>query len=239
MGKKVLGIIPARGGSKGIPRKNIKPLLGKPLIVYTIEAAKKSGVFDRLIITTDDSEIAEVAEVNGCEVPFLRPSELAKDDSLGLLALQHAVEWLEMNENYKSDYVMVLQPTSPLRQANHIKESVDLIIKSDYDSVMSVSEIPSHMNPQKAMVKDENGLLTLINGDPIYKRIALRQHLPKAYWSVGSIYLCKTHLLFNESAPIYGEKVAPYYIDSRYTVDINDPEDWAQAEEDLKKLANE
>src|SRR3989338_3168404 len=109
---KILGVITARGGSKGIPGKNIKSLLGKPLIAYTIEAAKKSGVFDpavggasRLILSTDDPEIAEVAKKYGCEVPFLRPKELARDETPHLLVLQHAVQWLKENENYKPDYV--------------------------------------------------------------------------------------------------------------------------------------
>ena len=138
---KILGVITARGGSKGIPGKNIKPFLGKPLIAYTIEAAKKSGVFDpavggtsRLILSTDDPEIAEVAKKYGCEVPFMRPKELAEDKSAHLPVMQHAVQWLKDNENYQPDYVMILQPTSPLRQPFHIKEAVELILKTGADS---------------------------------------------------------------------------------------------------------
>src|SRR3989344_6738402 len=150
-GKKVLGVITARGGSKGIPGKNIRPLLGKPLIVYTIEAAKNSGVFDRLILSTDDKEIADVAQKCGCDVPFMRPDELAQDDTPHLPVMQHAVQWLKDNENYEPDYVMILQPTSPLRQASHIKEAVDLILSKGTDAVLSVAEIPKMFHHRKVM----------------------------------------------------------------------------------------
>ena len=128
MKPKVLGIITARGGSKGIPGKNIKSLLGKPLISYTIEEAKKSGVFDRLILSTDSEEIAEVAKKYNCEVPFIRPVELAEDQVSHLPVIQHAVTWLKNKENYYPDYIMILQPTSPLRRDFHIKEAVDLLL---------------------------------------------------------------------------------------------------------------
>ena len=132
---KILGVITARGGSKGIPGKNIKLLCGKPLIAYTIEAAKKSGALDRLILSTDDPTIAQVAKSFGCEVPFMRPPELAKDHVSHLPVMQHAVQWLSNKEGYKPEYVMILQPTSPLRQPFHIKETVDLILETDADSV--------------------------------------------------------------------------------------------------------
>src|SRR3989344_1993183 len=122
--KTILGIITARGGSKGIPRKNIKDLCGKPLIAYTIEAAKDSGVFSRLIISTDDQEIADVAKQYGAELPFMRPAELAQDATPHVPVLQHAVSWLRDNEHFFPDYVMILQPTSPMRQDFHIKEAV-------------------------------------------------------------------------------------------------------------------
>ncbi|MBI2055590.1 MAG: acylneuraminate cytidylyltransferase family protein, partial [Candidatus Sungbacteria bacterium] len=127
---KILGIIPARGGSKSIPRKNIKELGGKPLIAWTIEAAKKSGVFDRIILTTDDSEIAEVGREWGVEVPFMRPNELAEDHTPTLPVIQHTLAWLEDNESYEPDAVMILQPTTPFRQPHHIQEAVQLFRQS-------------------------------------------------------------------------------------------------------------
>ncbi|MBI2024692.1 MAG: acylneuraminate cytidylyltransferase family protein [Candidatus Harrisonbacteria bacterium] len=240
MKSKVLGVITARGGSKGIPGKNIKPLLGKPLIAYTIEAAKNSGVIDRLILSTDDPEIARVAKEYGCEVPFMRPAELAQDKTPHLPVMQHAVQWLKENENYYPDYVMIFQPTSPLRQAFHVREAVELIQKTGADSVLSVSEIPNHFTPHKAMVVDDRGMLSLFSGNPIRKRTARRQDLAKTYWSVGSIYLFKTDLLFHSEDPnFFGDTVARCEINPKYVVDIDVPEDWEEAERAMKKLQNE
>ena len=237
---KILGVITARGGSKGIPGKNIKALLGKPLISYTIEAAQKSGVLDRVILSTDDPAIAEVAKSFGCEVPFMRPSELAQDHVSHLPVMQHTLKWLEDEEGYKPDYVMILQPTSPLRQSFHIKEAVNLVSETGADSVLSVAEIPENFSPHKAMVVDENGFLVLSNGNPVYKRTARRQDLPKTHWSVGMIYLFKTSLLFDSDEPnFYGKKVAPYLVDQKYVIDINVPEDWEMAERALQKLSRE
>jgi CMP-N-acetylneuraminic acid synthetase len=235
--KKILGVITARGGSKGIPGKNIKPLLGKPLIAYTIEAAQKSGVLDRLILSTDDPAIAETAKKYGCAAPFRRPKELAQDSTPHLPVIQHAVQWLKENENYQPDYVMILQPTSPLRQPFHIKEAAELIKKTAADSVLSVAEIPENFSPHKAMIVGEDGFLKLFNGEPVRKRIPRRQDLSRAYWSVGLIYLFKTGLLFNSAEPnLYGNQVLPYVVDTKYRIDINVPEDWAAAERALKLL---
>jgi CMP-N-acetylneuraminic acid synthetase len=233
---KILGVITARGGSKGIPGKNIKPLLGKPLIAYTIEGASASGAFDRIILSTDDAEIARVAREYGCEAPFMRPAELADDKAGHLGVVQHAVTELQKLDGYKPDYVMILQPTSPLRQPFHIKEAAELIIESGADSVLSVAEIPENFSPHKAMVVDAAGGLQLFNGNPVRKRVARRQDLLKCFWSVGAIYLFKTELLFNPEPSFYGEKVMPYIMESKYLVDINNPEDWPKAEEALRKL---
>lgn len=233
---KILCIITARGGSKGIPGKNIKPLLGKPLLFYTIDAAKKSGVFDRIILSTDDQAIADVARAYGCAVPFMRPIALAKDDTQHLPVIQHAVSWLKENEGYVPDYVMILQPTSPLRQSFHMQEAVDLILKNNGDAVLSVAEMPENFSPHKAMVVNENGALTLFNGELVKKRTARRQDLQKTYWSIGSLYLFKTDLLFGEEPNFYGENVLPYIVDKKYVVDINEPEDWEHAERMMMRL---
>lgn len=236
--KKILGVITARGGSKGIPGKNIKPLLGKPLVAYTIEAARASGALDRLILSTDDGGIAEVAKKYGCEVPFIRPKteELAGDKATSLEVMRHAVKALQEQDGYWPDYAMILQSTSPARQAFHIKEAAELIQKTGADSVLSVSEVPENYNFRKTMILDNSGMLKLVNGDPIYKRVARRQDLPKNYWSVGSIYLFKTDLLFIANSNFYGEKTAPIFIDPRYVCDINVPEDWIIAEQVLQRL---
>ncbi|MEK7590516.1 MAG: acylneuraminate cytidylyltransferase family protein [Patescibacteria group bacterium] len=234
---KILGIITARGGSKGFPGKNIKPLLGKPLLAYSIEAAKSSGVFDRLIVSTEDEKIAEVARQYGCEVPFMRPKELARDDTPHLPVIQHAMQWLKENEKYEPDYVMILQPTSPLRQPFHMKEAVELIQKTGADSVMGVSEVPDNFTPTEVMRIKEDGTLQLFDGNPVYKRAVRRQDLPQCHASNGALYLFKTHLIFNKKNPnFYGEKVAPYVFDKKYAVDINTHQDWEEAEEALIKL---
>ncbi len=213
-------------------------MLGKPLIAYTIEAAKASGVVDRLILSTDDPAIAEVAKQYGCDVPFMRPADIADDKAAHLPVLQHAVKALKEKEGYEPDYVLLLQPTSPARQPMHIKEAVELIEKSGADSVLSVAEIPENFHYKKSMVVNEAGILCLVkDGGPIYNRVARRQDLEKNYWSVGSIYLFRTGLLFDPAKPnFYGEKTMPYVIDAKYVVDINVPADWAAAETALKNL---
>ncbi|GAG81989.1 unnamed protein product [marine sediment metagenome] len=141
--KTIIALIPARGGSKGLPRKNIKELDGKPLIAHTIEVAKQSRIFDRIIVSTDDKEIAEVAKEYGAEVPFIRPAELATDTADAMDVLIHALKWFK-NKGQNFDYVMKLQPTSPLRTEQDIKNSMDLIIQKDGDSILSVSECEHH-----------------------------------------------------------------------------------------------
>ncbi|MCI0533120.1 acylneuraminate cytidylyltransferase family protein, partial [bacterium] len=135
---KTLGIITARGGSKGIPRKNIKELMGKPLIAYTILAAKGSALLSRAIVSTDDAEIAEIARMHGADVPFMRPAELAEDASTSIAVVQHAVSWIRENENEIYDYVMILQPTSPLRTAEDIDACIKIADETHADSVMSM-----------------------------------------------------------------------------------------------------
>lgn len=235
---RILGVITARGGSKSIPRKNIKELGGKPLIAYTIEAAKESGIFDRIILSTDDKEIADVARRYGCEVPFLRPAELAQDTTPHLPVMQHAVTWLKEHEDYEPDYVAILQPTAPLRQAFHLREAAELLKKTGADSVVSMVEIPGHFNPHWAVSVDEQGLgRLLVSGEPIRKRIPRRQSLPKAYAHSGALYLFRTSLLFDPVEPdFYGDKVAAYIMEDKYNVNIDGPEDWELAEIAIKKL---
>lgn len=235
---KILGVITARGGSKGIPGKNIKLLGGKPLIAYTIEAAQKSGVFDRIIFSTDDAKIADVARRCGCEVPFMRPKELAEDNTQHRPVMRHAVQWLKDHEGYNPEYTMCLFPTTPFRRPEHIRQAVETILKTGADSVFGVSRVPHHFNPGRSMIKDAEGRLVLVNGQPVRKRIMRRQDLPDAYASNGMIYLFKTGNLFKyeEDAGMLGDDVRACVIDSKYNVDIDQPEDWELAEKQLKKL---
>ena len=176
----VLGVVTARAGSKGIPGKNTSRLAGKPLIAYTIESALASGVFDRLIVSTDDEEAARIARDMGCEVPFMRPAELAADDTPHLPVMQHAVAWMRDRQHYKPEWVMILMPTSPLRQPRHIVESVALAVESGADSVVSVDEMPAHFHPMRALKVDADGWARLLVGDrPVRQRPVRRQGLPR------------------------------------------------------------
>lgn len=231
MNPRILGVITARGGSKGIPRKNIKLLAGKPLIAYTIEAAKEAGIFDRLIVSTDDSEIAEIGRQHGCEAPFLRPQDLAQDTTPHLPVLQHAVSWLREQERYTPDYVMILQPTSPLRRAIHIREAVELLTRTGADSVVSVSQVPGHHNPHWQFRVAGDGMMSIFTGEPFGEIVTRRQNLPPTYTRNGAIYLFKTDLLFHPERPnFYGARVVAYIMPLEASVNIDSMDDWHEAE---------
>jgi CMP-N,N'-diacetyllegionaminic acid synthase len=233
----VLGVVTARAGSKGIPGKNTKPLAGKPLIAYTIDAARASGAFDRLIVSTDDEQVAALAREMGCEVPFTRPAALSADDTPHLPVMQHAVEWMRDREHYRADWVMILMPTSPLRQPSHIVESIELGVKSGADSVVGVDEIPSHFHPMRAVTIDDQGWARLfMDGQPVRNRPVRRQGLPQAWVLNGAIYLFRTSLLLDASDPsLYGDRVAAYVMSHPYGHNIDDPGDWDAAERILSR----
>jgi CMP-N,N'-diacetyllegionaminic acid synthase len=228
---KVLGVITARGGSKGLPGKNLKVLAGKPLIAYTVEAARDSGAFDRLILSTDADDIAAAGRALGCDVPFLRPADLARDDTPHLPVLQHAVRWLGEHEQYTPDAVMILQPTSPFRRPAHIRESIALLDRSGADSVVSVSEVPAHYNPMRTLRLDDRGMASLfVSGQPVRQRINRRQDMPAAWTMNGAIYLFRTPLLFADEPSLYGERTAAYVMSHADGISIDSLEDWAAAE---------
>ena len=237
---KILGVITARGGSKGIPGKNIKLLAGKPLIVYTIEAAQKSGIFDRIILSTDDEAIADVCQKHGVEVPFMRPKELAEDSTPHLPVMQHAVQWMQDSAQYKADYVGILQPTAPLRVAKHLIEAKELFEETKADSVVSMVEIPKHYSPYWAVKVEERGMGTLLlSGEPIKNRIPRRQNLPPAYINNGIIYIFRADLLNSDAPNFYGDNVAVYIMDEKFSVNIDEPRDWELVESRIKELKAE
>ena len=155
----ILAIIPARIGSKGIPQKNIKKLAGKPLLAYTAEAALHSDLLTRFVLSTDDEKIAVIGRNYGLEVPFLRPTELAQDDTPALPVFQYVVSELERQEQYQPDVVVVLQPTSPLRSSKHIDEAIQIFSQSEVDSLVSVTEVPHNMNPYSVMGLTKSGFI--------------------------------------------------------------------------------
>jgi len=222
--KKILVIIPARGGSKGLPRKNIKLLNGKPLISYTIQAAKKSKFVDRVIVSTDDLEIAQISKDCGAEVPFIRPDELSGDNSSTVEALKHAVVWLKENEGYKPDLICVLQCTSPLRSSKDIDGTIQKLFETDKDAAVSVCEV--EVNPYWTNIFDGDKLEYFI---PEGKNIVRRQELPKIYRLNGAVYLIKTEV-FLEKGTLEPDNITGYIMNNSDSVDIDDEIDFCLAE---------
>ena len=232
---KILAIIPARGGSKGIPRKNIKILGNKPLIAWSIDAAKRGNLIDRVVVSTDDEEIAAVAQEHGAETPFLRPKELAQDLTPTLPVLEHAVRWLQDNEKYIPDVVVLLAPTFPFREQKHIEESIRLLEESKADSVVSVVEVTGQYSPYWQFMLNEKGRLKLFTGDGDIKNvIPSRQELPTTYIRNSALYVFKRDLLFRNPSSIYGDDTVPYVMEKKYSLDIDTEEDWKIAESFLK-----
>jgi CMP-N-acetylneuraminic acid synthetase len=238
MSSRVVGVVTARAGSRGIPGKNTKPLAGKPLILYTIESALASGAFDRVILSTDDEAAAAIARENGCEVPFMRPAELCADDTPHLPVMQHALAWLRDRQQYEPDLVMTLLPTSPLRQPAHIRAAVDLARTTGADSVIGVDELPAHFNPMRVVTIDGDGWARLfVGGQPVKRRPGRRQDMPPAWVMNGAIYLFKTKLLFDPVEPnLYGERVAAMVMPPPYGLNLDDPDDWDVVERVLPTL---
>jgi len=228
----ILGIIPARSGSKGIPKKNIKLLGGKPLIAYTIEVAQKSQLLTHLIVSTDDEEIAKVAREFGAEVPFLRPKELASDQTLMLPVIQHAVKFMEEREGVKFDYIATLQPTSPFRLVEDIDSGLKLLIKSGADSVVSLVEVDSNSHPIKIKKLVGNQVLPYCFEEP---EGFLRQDFKPAYKRSGALYINCRDLVVKESK-FYGDNIAGYILPPERSIDIDDEFDWLKAEYLLEKL---
>jgi len=224
---RVLGVIPARGGSKGVPGKNLKPLAGKPLIAYILEAALQAKTLDRVIVSTEDEEIATVARGYGAEVPFLRPQELAGDEVSLIPVVKHAVEQLDKMD-WKADIVASLQPTSPLTESRDIENAVNKMIKTGCDSVVSIRQI-NQPHPYWAMKLHEDRLF------PLYAegfRFLQRQDLPSLYALTGAIYVRKKGLLEKWSGRDFalGEDVRAIIMDKETSIDINSPLDFLVAE---------
>ena len=217
--KRIIAVIPARGGSKGIHRKNIYPLNGKPLIYWTINEAKKSKLLDRIICSTDNQEIALLARRYGAEVPFLRPSKLALDKTPDLPVFNHALRWLRDNEGYKPDIIVHLRVTSPLRQSLHIDEAVKLLVHdNNADSVRSVC-IPNE-NPYKMWVNKGKYLKPLLKLKGLKEPYnSARQLLPKVYWQTGLVDVTRYETIMNKHS-MTGKNILPYIIDEKYSIDI-------------------
>ncbi len=233
---RILGIITARGGSKCLPRKNVLPLHGKPLIEYTIQAAQAAGaVFYRVVVSTEDAEIAEIARCAGADVPFLRPRELALDGTPTLPVLQHAVDYVERSDGVVIDWVMILQPTSPLRTSEDIEAAAELAAAGNCDTVVSVRRA-NNCHPYKIKKMDAAGcLVAFIDGSV---EPARRQDLaPDAYQRNGAIYLVRRDRLLENR--LYGDRIRAYVMPEEKSVDIDTNIDFLLAEALLSRRIGE
>lgn len=224
----VLALIPARGGSKSIPRKNIRHLAGHPLIAYSIAAGLQASSVQRVIVSTDDPEIASVARSYGADVPFLRPSHLAGDDVPDLPVFEHTLDWVERNDGYRPDMVVQLRPTSPLRPSSCVDAAVSALLSDvEADSVRGVT--PSSQNPYKMWLLDEGHLSPLMKTDFPEPYNMPRQKLPQTYWQTGHVEAIRFGTIA-EKHSLTGTKIVPLVIDGRYSIDIDTLDQWAMAE---------
>ena len=226
----ILTLIPARGGSKSIPHKNIRPLGGFPLISYSIAAALQAKFVSRTIVSTDDEEIAHIARSYGAETPFMRPPEYALDDTTDFPVFTHALGWLKENENYQPDILVQLRPTSPLRPPDCVDRAVQLLLDHpEADSVRGV--IPSGQNPYKMWRLDEQGrMIPLLSMSGMAEPFnAPRQALPQTYWQTGHIDAIRISTILSKSS-LSGDIIYPLFLDPRYAIDIDNLGDWQRAE---------
>jgi CMP-N,N'-diacetyllegionaminic acid synthase len=225
---KALGVIPARGGSKAVPRKNLRLLGGKPLVAWSIQAAKAATELDRFVVSTDDEEIAAVAREWGAEVPFLRPAEIARDDTPDQPVLAHALEWLAQHQGYHPAIVVHLRPTLPFREPRQIDEVVRAMRETGADCVKSV--YPEKHHPQK-MWRLEGGQLGAYEDTPAFRRFGsdlARQTLPPVYWPAGLVDAIRSEVVAAGST--VGKLVVPYFVDADRCVDLDTEHDFAVAE---------
>jgi CMP-N-acetylneuraminic acid synthetase len=221
----VLGVVPARGGSKGVPGKNSRLLAGRPLLEYTARAALDSGVLERIVLSTDSETIAECGRRCGLEVPFIRPAALAADDTPMLPVIEHALAELQ-REGWQPDIVVLLQPTSPLRRPEHIRAAVGMLQDTDADSVVTVVELARHLSPDYLMTIDDGKLKPFLAEGA---RITRRQDARTAYVRDGTVYACWRRTL-ERFHSIYGEDCRPLLVDAVDSLSIDSQADWDAAE---------
>ena len=238
----ILGVIPARGGSKGVPKKNIKPLAGRPLLAWTIDAARASRHITRLIVSTDSQEIADVARECGAEIPFLRPADISGDLATDVQFLQHAIHFLKEKEGYEPDIVLRLPPTSPLRTAEHIDEGIEKLLAMPYaDSVRPITEAPKH--PYKMWRIDENGIFLVpflnkeFTGFDEPQNLP-RQLFPKVYVHTGAMDVMRLTTLMDQQSTS-GKKVGYFFMAPEDSINIDSSIDFEIAEILMKRRLGE
>lgn len=211
-----------------MPGKNTRLLAGRPLLEYTARAAHDSGVLDRVVLSTDSADIAECGRRAGLEVPFMRPHELAQDDSPMLPVIEHALDELQ-RAGWEPEIVVLLQPTSPLRTPQHIRSAIELLDRSGADSVVTVVAVPLHLSPDYVMRIEDGRLRPFL---PEGSRVVRRQDARPAYSRDGTVYACRTASL-RRFGTMYGEDCRPLVIDAAESLSIDTAADWAVAERAL------
>jgi CMP-N-acetylneuraminic acid synthetase len=227
----VLAIVPARGGSKSIPRKNIRLLNGQPLIAFSIAAGLAAKSISRLIVSTDDDEIANISREHGADVPFMRPAEYSLDNTLDLPVFRHALIWLKENENYQPDIIVQLRPTSPFRRVTHINEAVQLLIDHPAADAVRTVCVP-FQNPYKMWRIKSDGWM-----DPLGKELGIslepynqsRQALPEVYWQTGYVDACRNTTILKKNS-MTGNQILPLVTNPEDLIDIDSQDDWLRAE---------
>lgn len=231
MTRTLIGLVPARGGSKGIPRKNLAPCAGRPLLAWTAEAGIASGVLDRVLLSTDDAEIAEAGRQMGLEAPFLRPADLANDAAPMLPVMRHALAYAR-DEGSEVEAVVLLQPTSPLRTARHIMEAVELFRASGAETLVSTQRVPHQFTPASIMRESEGRLLPFLGGEVGPLR---RQEKALLFARNGpAILIVSARTL--DSDRLYGDFTIGYEMDERASLDIDAPADLALADLLLREM---
>ena len=224
----VLAIIPARGGSKGLPRKNLRLLAGHPLIAYSIAAGLQAKLVNRVICSTDSEEIADVARQYGAEIPFMRPEKLAQDESPDIDTFQHVLSELRTRENYRPDIIVQLRPTSPIRQPGQIDIGIETLLRNPgTDSVRAVA--PSPATPYKMWRINRDILTPLLTIDGVPEPFNMpRQALPGVWWQTGTMDIMRSGVI--DSGSMTGSVIRPFVIDPEHAVDIDNIESFARAE---------
>jgi len=231
-----VGVVPARGGSRGIPRKNITSLAGRPLLAYTADAVRASKRLLRCILSTDDVEIAKVGRECGLDVPFMRPAVLATDTAPSIDVMIDVAQRL-CDAGSRPDVLVLLQPTTPLRAGEDIDGALDLLERTGADSVVTVAPVPSDHATEWQLTFGEDGALTLADGRPVRHIVSRRQLLRKTHYRNGAVYAVRLDTLLGQRS-LYGERCLGYVMPAHRSVNIDSPDDLELAERVLAGVAS-
>lgn len=222
-----LALVPARGGSKSIPRKNVRPLGGRPLVHYALQAIAGSGVADRICVSTDDEEIARVARAGGAEVPFMRPRELARDETPSVDVIEHALLALEAAEDYRPELVLLVQPTEPFVTPSQIRGALELLERTGADSAITIVPVPRNFHPHHVRIQADDGTLAFADPEAHYAHPRRQDDPPR--WAFGNLYWFRRDAFLRERRVEAGRCVG-LPIEATAALDLNTPDDWQLAE---------